>query len=166
MLCAGQAAHVQSFHETRWEVIRPPRETSENNMEQVPSMVCCLFVAIILFPTKIPSLRSANNTIHIDDLSRNFALNYSCGLKISAFKDAHTLHGVADRELFKLSQYLVHIASFFPDFNGIDHKVQQRFLLPSLAEFRTNNAGLIHTNVELEICCTQPQTIFGLNPTP
>ncbi|KAF9520000.1 hypothetical protein BS47DRAFT_1370540 [Hydnum rufescens UP504] len=65
---------------------------------------------------------NANNTIHIDDLSRNFALNYSCGLKISAFKDAHTLQGVADRELFKLSQYLVHIASFFPDFNGIDHK--------------------------------------------
>ncbi|KAF4578966.1 hypothetical protein EYR36_000775 [Pleurotus pulmonarius] len=62
----------------------------------------------------------ASNTIHIDDLSRNFALNPGSGLKISAFKDAHTPAAMADRELEKLSRYLVHIAGV-PDFRALRH---------------------------------------------
>ncbi|EEB91527.1 hypothetical protein MPER_10094 [Moniliophthora perniciosa FA553] len=65
---------------------------------------------------------NATNTIHIDDLSRNFALNPQCGLKIHAFKSAHSPQAIADRELFKLSRYLVHIASI-PDFQSLSHKV-------------------------------------------
>ncbi|KAL0059995.1 hypothetical protein AAF712_013231 [Marasmius tenuissimus] len=64
---------------------------------------------------------NASNTIHIDDLSRNFALNPQSGLKIHAFKNAHTPQSLADRELFKLSRYLLHIAQM-PDFKNLAHK--------------------------------------------
>ncbi|KAJ3753018.1 HAD subfamily IIID h [Lentinula raphanica] len=53
---------------------------------------------------------NASNTIHVDDLGRNFALNPQCGLKIHAFKNAHTEEARADRELDKLARYMVHIA--------------------------------------------------------
>ncbi|KII88126.1 hypothetical protein PLICRDRAFT_612640 [Plicaturopsis crispa FD-325 SS-3] len=73
---------------------------------------------------------SAKNTIHIDDLSsssyppqsRNFALNPPQGLKISPFKDAHTEHALGDRELEKLTRYLVHIAQTKPDWTADDVK--------------------------------------------
>ncbi|KAL0568077.1 hypothetical protein V5O48_013921 [Marasmius crinis-equi] len=64
---------------------------------------------------------NASNTIHIDDLSRNFALNPQSGLKIHAFKNAHTPQSLADRELWKLSRYLIHIANL-PDFKTVSHK--------------------------------------------
>ncbi|KAG6814565.1 hypothetical protein H0H92_000093 [Tricholoma furcatifolium] len=63
---------------------------------------------------------NATNTIHIDDLSRNFALNPKEGLKIQAFKNAHTPEAMADRELNKLAQYLVHIHPL--DFKSLRHK--------------------------------------------
>ncbi|KAI1319378.1 DNA N-glycosylase and apurinic/apyrimidinic (AP) lyase [Mortierella claussenii] len=48
---------------------------------------------------------SARNTIHIDDLSRNFAMNPRSGLKIGAFKNgAVSRH--TDRELYYLARYL------------------------------------------------------------
>ncbi|KAF5387568.1 hypothetical protein D9757_006525 [Collybiopsis confluens] len=53
---------------------------------------------------------SAKNTIHVDDLGRNFALNPQSGLKIHAFKNAHTPEAQADRELSKLKRYMLHIA--------------------------------------------------------
>ncbi|KAF8651427.1 hypothetical protein AX16_004729 [Volvariella volvacea WC 439] len=64
---------------------------------------------------------NASNTIHVDDLSRNFALNPGQGLKIHAFKAAQTEVGSADRELYKLARYLVHIASVC-DFRTLSHK--------------------------------------------
>jgi len=60
------------------------------------------------------------NTIHVDDLSRNFALNPTEGLKIHAFKNAHTAEAMADRELEKLSRYMVHIAAV-DDFRTLKH---------------------------------------------
>ncbi|KAI0636660.1 HAD subfamily IIID h [Trametes polyzona] len=68
------------------------------------------------FPQYGPS-----NTIHIDDLGRNFALNPGEGLKISAFKNAHTPQAMADRELAKLSRYLLHLAQTCPDFRKAKH---------------------------------------------
>ncbi|KAG1761675.1 HAD subfamily IIID h [Suillus occidentalis] len=65
---------------------------------------------------------SAKNTIHVDDLSRNFALNPNEGLKIHAFKNAHTEQAQADRELQKLARYMVHIATI-EDFRTLRHKV-------------------------------------------
>ncbi|KAI0722407.1 HAD subfamily IIID h [Fomitopsis betulina] len=64
----------------------------------------------------------AGNTIHVDDLGRNFALNPGQGLKIAPFKDAHLPQARADRELVKLSQYMVHIATAYDDFRKVDHK--------------------------------------------
>ncbi|PPQ66466.1 hypothetical protein CVT26_011224 [Gymnopilus dilepis] len=64
---------------------------------------------------------NATNTIHVDDLSRNFALNPKEGLKISAFKNAHTPEAIADRELQKLARYLIHIAGV-SDFTTLSHK--------------------------------------------
>jgi len=61
------------------------------------------------------------NTIHIDDLGRNFALNPNEGLKISPFKNAHTERAAQDRELDKLARYLVHIAGS-EDFRSLNHK--------------------------------------------
>ncbi|RXW22313.1 hypothetical protein EST38_g3536 [Candolleomyces aberdarensis] len=54
--------------------------------------------------------------------SRNFALNPKEGIKIHAFKNAHTSEAMADRELEKLTRYLLHITSF-DDFRTIAHKV-------------------------------------------
>ncbi|CAK5277538.1 unnamed protein product [Mycena citricolor] len=62
----------------------------------------------------------SSNTIHIDDLSRNFALNPQNGLKISAFRGAHTREALADRELVKLARYMVHIASM-DDLGSLHH---------------------------------------------
>lgn len=69
----------------------------------------------------------ARNTIHVDDLSRNFALNPEEGLKIHAFKHAHTEQAQADRELEKLSRYMVHIA-LMGDFQTVNHKDWKRIL--------------------------------------
>ncbi|KAH9483953.1 Ubiquitin-like domain-containing CTD phosphatase 1 [Psilocybe cubensis] len=64
---------------------------------------------------------NATNTIHVDDLSRNFALNPKEGLKISAFKNAHTPQAWEDRELYKLARYMVYIANI-DDFTTLSHK--------------------------------------------
>ncbi|KAH9950185.1 HAD subfamily IIID h [Amylocystis lapponica] len=68
---------------------------------------------------------NAKNTIHVDDLGRNFALNPREGLKIHAFKDAHTARAAADRELDKLARYMVHIAVAHDDFQDANHKYWQ-----------------------------------------
>lgn len=83
---------------------------------------------------------SGKNTIHVDDLvsftyssprsyklhttyqGRNFALNPKQGLKISAFKDAHTPRAMADRELDDLARYLLHAATI-DDMRALNHKV-------------------------------------------
>jgi hypothetical protein len=86
------------------------------------------------------ALSNAANTIHVDDLvsvplqsiwnkfesfgngkSRNFALNPGEGLKIHPFKNAHTQEAMADRELDKLGQYMLHIANI-EDFRTLKHK--------------------------------------------
>ncbi|KAI0317471.1 HAD subfamily IIID h [Amylostereum chailletii] len=68
---------------------------------------------------------NAKNTIHVDDLGRNFALNPKNGLKIAAFKEAHTAQAQRDRELERLTRYMLHIANT-PDFETIDHKDWRR----------------------------------------
>lgn len=65
----------------------------------------------------------AVNTVHIDDLSRNFALNPQSGLKISPYKHSRTTNAAAtDRELFYLMRYLSLIAREEPDFATLNHK--------------------------------------------
>ncbi|KAG0037469.1 hypothetical protein BGZ82_002468 [Podila clonocystis] len=63
---------------------------------------------------------SARNTIHVDDLSRNFAMNPKSGLKIGAYKNgAVSRH--TDKELVHLAKYLVEITNS-NDFKELDHK--------------------------------------------
>lgn len=75
---------------------------------------------------KFPDRWSATNTVHIDDLSRNFALNPQSGLKISAFKNA-PISRMHDRELYKLDAYLSRIALMEPDFTKLKHKQWKRY---------------------------------------
>ncbi|KAG0054497.1 hypothetical protein BGZ83_011091 [Gryganskiella cystojenkinii] len=75
--------------------------------------------ALNIIWTKFPQY-SAKNTIHIDDLSRNFAMNPKSGLKIGAFKNgAVSRH--SDRELYHLAKYLVGISNN-ANFKELDHK--------------------------------------------
>ncbi|KAF9585696.1 hypothetical protein BGW38_001180 [Lunasporangiospora selenospora] len=75
--------------------------------------------ALDIIWSKFPQF-SAKNTIHVDDLSRNFAMNPKQGLKIGAFKNGAVSRHV-DRELFHLARYLVDICNL-GDFQGLDHK--------------------------------------------
>ncbi|KAH9977387.1 HAD-like domain-containing protein [Lactifluus volemus] len=70
---------------------------------------------------------NGKNTIHVDDLGRNFALNPRQGLKISAFKDAHTPRAMADRELDDLAKYLLHVATI-DDMETLNHKDWKRIV--------------------------------------
>ena len=49
-------------------------------------------------------------------------MNPKEGLKIQAFKNAHSAEALADKELDKLGRYLVHIADI--DFRTLHHKVR------------------------------------------
>ncbi|KAF9169606.1 hypothetical protein BGX21_010211 [Mortierella sp. AD011] len=75
--------------------------------------------ALDIIWSKFPQY-NARNTIHIDDLSRNFAMNPRSGLKIGAFKNG-AISRHTDRELYHLARYLVDISKA-NDFKEIDHK--------------------------------------------
>lgn len=75
---------------------------------------------------KFPGRWGAHNTIHIDDLSRNFALNPQSGLKITPFKNAASTR-TRDRELYYLEHYLKLIANNEDDFTKLKHKHWRRY---------------------------------------
>eukprot|EP00668_Euglena_longa_P015178 GGOE01019231.1.p1 GENE.GGOE01019231.1~~GGOE01019231.1.p1 ORF type:complete len:372 (+),score=125.93 GGOE01019231.1:26-1141(+) len=66
---------------------------------------------------KLPDVYTPRNTIHVDDLSRNFVMNPKNGLKISAYKNAPQTHRT-DRELLLVGYYLMHIKDT-PDFRQL-----------------------------------------------
>jgi len=74
--------------------------------------------ALEIIWTKLPQY-SAKNTVHIDDLRRNFAMNPQSGLKIHAFKDAVESRKT-DKELLYLTKYLEMIGDL-EDFSKLDH---------------------------------------------
>ncbi|XP_065185453.1 ubiquitin-like domain-containing CTD phosphatase 1 [Sycon ciliatum] len=63
---------------------------------------------------------SQKNTVLVDDLRRNFLMNPRNGIKIKAFKHAH-VNRATDRELLKLTKYLVSLASC-DDLSAISHR--------------------------------------------
>ncbi|GJX41494.1 ubiquitin-like domain-containing CTD phosphatase [Tanacetum coccineum] len=67
-----------------------------------------------------PEYYSAKNTIMFDDLRRNFVMNPQNGLTIKPFRKAHENRD-SDRELVKLTQYLLAIADL-DDISILDHK--------------------------------------------
>ena len=104
------------------------------------------------------------DTIHVDDLSRNFAMNpqsvsfagwpqYNLqaplnkilrkqGLKISAFKNAPASRAT-DRELFPLAKYLLQISQV-EDFRTLNHKKWKQFdgpLPPDLPDLSSLGDG-------------------------
>lgn len=74
--------------------------------------------ALELIWRKVP-VYNQTNTVHLDDLSRNFALNPRSGVKLSAFKNARA--NKHDRQLIFLARYFLQISSL-PDVTQIDHK--------------------------------------------
>nr|GLL28699.1 ubiquitin-like domain-containing CTD phosphatase [Ipomoea trifida] len=69
---------------------------------------------------KFPEFYSPKNTIMFDDLRRNFVMNPQNGLTIKPFRKAHANRGT-DRELMKLTQYLLAIADL-DDISVLNHK--------------------------------------------
>jgi ubiquitin-like domain-containing CTD phosphatase 1 len=58
-----------------------------------------------------------HNTVHIDDLSRNFAMNPQNGIEVTPFR---VKHGPGDVELEHLTAYLLSLVSA-PDLSQVDH---------------------------------------------
>ncbi|GKY98081.1 hypothetical protein MPSEU_000766000 [Mayamaea pseudoterrestris] len=71
--------------------------------------------------SKFPQYGS-HNTIHIDDLSRNFALNMSSGLKCKAYHRKKS-SASRDQELYRLMTYLNLLALMKVNFDRVDHSV-------------------------------------------
>jgi len=69
----------------------------------------------------------AGNTVHVDDLARNFALNPQSGLKIRPYKNS-TEARHTDRELLYLSVYLALIAEHEKDFRGLRHDEWREYM--------------------------------------
>lgn len=70
---------------------------------------------------------NASNTIHIDDLAKNFALNPQSGLKILPFRNTDERRD-NDKELFILDVYLNLIAERESDFTTLDHKHWKKYV--------------------------------------
>jgi ubiquitin-like domain-containing CTD phosphatase 1 len=68
--------------------------------------------------TKFPQW-GPHNTVHVDDLSRNFALNLTSGLKVSPY---HRKKSSArrDSELLSLARYLEDLALSGRNFDKVD----------------------------------------------
>jgi ubiquitin-like domain-containing CTD phosphatase 1 len=71
--------------------------------------------------TKFPRWGS-HNTVHVDDLSRNFALNLGSGLKVSGFYRKKS-SARRDTELHGLTKYLEEVASADVSFDEISFQV-------------------------------------------
>ncbi|BGP21677.1 hypothetical protein JCM10295v2_000552 [Rhodotorula toruloides] len=86
--------------------------------------------ALGLIWAKFPGQYTAENTIHVDDLSRNFALQPKNGLKVHAYKDALTKDRVdTDKELLYVARYLLQL-TLISDFQTLDHSRFRKSRLP------------------------------------
>jgi ubiquitin-like domain-containing CTD phosphatase 1 len=70
---------------------------------------------------------SAKNSLHVDDLGRNFAMNPGEGLKIKAYKNA-SVNRNSDSVLLFLWRYLTIIARDERDFEDLDHNEWESYL--------------------------------------
>lgn len=67
---------------------------------------------------KFPQQWGVHNTVHLDDLGRNFALNTSSGLKVTAYYRKKS-KAKRDTELMGLSRYLTLLATSGLDFERV-----------------------------------------------
>lgn len=63
---------------------------------------------------------NATNTLHIDDLSRNFALNIRNGIQCTPYKHCQLTHQ-NDNELLLITRYIQYITETCNDFSKLDH---------------------------------------------
>jgi ubiquitin-like domain-containing CTD phosphatase 1 len=63
------------------------------------------------------------NTVHVDDLGRNFVMNPRNGILVKAFYIKEGVASNSDRELFDLAKYLLKIASQ-ADIGSSEHAVR------------------------------------------
>jgi len=70
---------------------------------------------------------SAKNTVHIDDLARNFVLNPQSGLQCSCYKRKRR-DASSDSELVEIAAYLELIGSQETDFTVLDHNNWRNYL--------------------------------------
>lgn len=72
--------------------------------------------------SKFPEQWGPHNTVHLDDLARNFALNPQSGLRVSAFYRKKSKAAKRDVELVGLGQYLELLATTNPSlaFDQVD----------------------------------------------
>jgi len=80
--------------------------------------------------SRFPDIYTPKNTIHIDDIIENFALNPNNGLQISPFKDAPTSKA-NDRELWFLTQYLL-LLKDVEDVRELDHKKWKEHIIQKM----------------------------------
>jgi ubiquitin-like domain-containing CTD phosphatase 1 len=69
--------------------------------------------------SKFPDRWGSHNTVHIDDLSRNFALNLENGLQCTAYYRKKK-SGKRDTELLGLGNYLIQLSMSGMNFNTVD----------------------------------------------
>lgn len=74
--------------------------------------------------SKFPDKWSSKNTVHIDDLGRNFALNLGSGIKISAYYRKKS-SARRDAELLGLGRYLEDLAVSELDFDQVEFSFWQ-----------------------------------------
>ncbi|ETV92910.1 HAD hydrolase, family IIID [Aphanomyces invadans] len=67
-----------------------------------------------------PNLWHAKNTLHIDDLVHNFALNPRNGIVISPY-DCMQAHAADDQELAYLARYLIQVCAGLDDVSLVSH---------------------------------------------
>jgi len=77
------------------------------------------------------------NTIHVDDIPLNFAMNLKNGIKIKAFNYSEESKR-SDNELFYLGKYLAHIA-LIDDLTSLDHTNWRTDTEQTLNQNNTNN---------------------------
>ena len=91
---------------------------------------------------RFPGHYGPHNTVHVDDVQRNFLLNPQNGLLISPWQSTgpggnpqQQSHSLRDRELEYLLQYLVELAQSSPgSWEGRDHSRWRQDVLMSIAE--------------------------------
>jgi len=81
---------------------------------------------------KFDNVYNSSNTIHIDDVVENFALNPQNGLRIEPFRDALQSRQT-DKELFYLTQYLL-LIGHLPTLEGLDHMRWKDYIINRLFE--------------------------------
>ncbi|KAJ2496748.1 hypothetical protein GGH96_005611 [Coemansia sp. RSA 1972] len=81
--------------------------------------------ALEIIWARFPSVYTRENTVHVDDLERNFAMNKQNGLRIRQYKRSSS-RAKRDTELAKLAQYLLLIAKL-PSFEHLNHAQWQNY---------------------------------------